>query len=90
MSLERIKAEMGRFMPACIMEALMPEDDPPPAALDCEVNLLSYDPLLGVLVLETDEGELKLAINRPAAALIGLAMVDFLAAEAEDNPEKMD
>ena len=57
---------------------------------DCEVRLLSYDPLVGVLILATSEGEIELAINKSVAVLLSFALTDFLGAEAETEPERLD
>jgi hypothetical protein len=56
----------------------------PPRLLDVDVGMLSFDPKVGVLKMETDDGPLELAINRNVAALLAGTLVDFLAADDSD------
>jgi hypothetical protein len=55
--------------------------------LAADTTLLSTDPLIGLLELETDSGTIELAMNRIVAERLHSAIVDFLqAGESDDAP----
>lgn len=50
----------------------------PSRILDADYHIIALDPLIGMLVMETDNGEEKLAINRTVAELLIERMQAFL------------
>lgn len=55
--------------------------------LDVDTTLLSAEPLIGLLELETDTGTIELAMNRIVAERLLSAVVEFLqAGEGDDAP----
>ncbi|RRI02291.1 hypothetical protein EH240_12545 [Mesorhizobium tamadayense] len=55
--------------------------------LAADTTLLSADPLIGLLQLETDSGTVQLAMNRIVAERLHSAVVEFLqAGEGNDAP----
>ncbi|TIS85651.1 MAG: hypothetical protein E5W89_32420 [Mesorhizobium sp.] len=55
--------------------------------LAADTALLSADPLIGLLELETDSGTVQLAMNRIATERLVAAVVEFLqAGEGDDAP----
>ncbi len=55
--------------------------------LAADTTLLSADPLIGLLEVETDTGAITLAMNRIVAERLHSAVVDFLkAGEGDDAP----
>jgi hypothetical protein len=55
--------------------------------LDVDTTLLSAEPLIGLLELETDTGTIELAMNRILAEQLLFAIVEFLqAGEGDDAP----
>lgn len=55
--------------------------------LAADTTLLSADPLIGLLELETDSGTIELAMNRILAERLMAAVVEFLqAGEGDDAP----
>ncbi|TIS98071.1 hypothetical protein [Mesorhizobium sp.] len=52
-----------------------------------DTTLLSAEPLIGLLELETDSGTVELAMNRTMAERLHFAVVEFLqAGEGDDAP----
>lgn len=64
-----------------------PDDEIPPRVEDCEIGIVSFDPLIGVMQITTDKGEIELAINRNAATILAMTLVDFLGSDARDAEE---
>jgi hypothetical protein len=55
--------------------------------LDADTTLLSAEPLIGLLELETDTGTIELAMNRTLAEQLLFAVVEFLkAGKGDDAP----
>ncbi|WP_366512629.1 hypothetical protein [Mesorhizobium sp.] len=55
--------------------------------LDVDTTLLSAEPLIGLLELETDTGTIELAMNRTLAEQLLFAIVEFLqAGKGDDAP----
>ncbi|WP_434723030.1 hypothetical protein [Mesorhizobium sp. RIZ17] len=55
--------------------------------LATETTLLSADPLIGLIELETDTGTINLAMNRIVAERLLSAVIEFLqAGEGDDAP----
>jgi hypothetical protein len=55
--------------------------------LGSDATLLSADPLIGLLELETDTGQIELAMNRIAAERLMSTLVEFLqAGKGDDAP----
>jgi hypothetical protein len=61
------------------MEAIMPKKKSPNKLLSSDIVTFSDDPLLGSMVLETDEGVIDMAINRLGAEMLYRRLADFLA-----------
>jgi hypothetical protein len=53
--------------------------------LAADTTLLSPDPLIGLLELETDSGTIELAMNRILAEQLLFAIVEFLQADKGDD-----
>jgi len=53
-------------------------DDEPNKLLGSEIDRLSDDPLIGVLRLDTDEGEIEVVVNRAGAEELARQLADFL------------
>ncbi|TIR05373.1 MAG: hypothetical protein E5X37_27110 [Mesorhizobium sp.] len=53
--------------------------------LAADTTLLSAEPLIGLLELETDSGSIKLAMNRIVAERLLSAVVEFLQAGEGDD-----
>lgn len=49
------------------------------------ILLLSASPLLGALILETDEGPVHMAVNRAVAEMLLEDLREFLKQEAEND-----
>jgi hypothetical protein len=55
--------------------------------LGSDATLLSADPLIGLLELETDTGQIELAMNRVVAERLMSTLVEFLqSGEGDDAP----
>jgi hypothetical protein len=55
--------------------------------LAADTTLLSAEPLIGLLELDTDNGTIELAMNRIMAERLHFAIVEFLqAGEGDDAP----
>ncbi|SJM34518.1 hypothetical protein [Mesorhizobium delmotii] len=55
--------------------------------LDVDTTLLSAEPLIGLLELETDTGTIELAMNRTLAEQLLFAIVEFLqVGKGDDAP----
>lgn len=55
--------------------------------LSAEVTLLSQDPLLGIITLETDTGPIELVMNRIVAERVMAEFVEFLQhGKGDDSP----
>jgi len=63
------------------------EDDIPAKFIDCEVNLLSLNPLLGILRMETDGGPMELLIDREDAGILAGTLVEVLSAGDDEDDE---
>lgn len=59
----------------------------PPRLLGSDVDLLSFEPKIAKLELETDDGQLVILINRKTAAWLAGTLLDFLAAHPDDQEE---
>lgn len=56
--------------------------------LDSEYVAISTDPLVGMLMLDTDEGPIEIAINKDKAEFLLSALFEFLAeGTGEDAPK---
>lgn len=49
--------------------------------MDCEITALSADPLVGVMLLSTDQGNVHVAINTALAELLIEELTTFLDTE---------
>jgi hypothetical protein len=54
--------------------------------LAADTTLLSADPVIGLLELDTDSGTVELAMNRVMAERLPFAVVEFLQAGEGDDP----
>lgn len=59
----------------------------PNRILDAACDVISFEPRLAILKLETDDGPVEFAINSGVAAELAVLMVDFLAASGDDAEE---
>ena len=51
------------------------------------ITILKFDPIVGIMMLETDEGDEPIAISRGAAGMLAVTLVQFLSAKDEGDLE---
>jgi len=61
------------------------DNDQPNRLMDCEITALSAEPLVGGMLLSTDQGDVHLAINEAVAELLIEELQTFLSAEDSDS-----
>lgn len=63
------------------------DEELPARLMGLDIGLISLDPLVAVLRLDTDKGGMEIAVNRPMAGLLATALVELLSASEDDVDE---